>query len=203
MNLERSIRKLNDLLRSELGEPVYAWKYSEELDHPMSLINDDGSPQMEYVCACGTNVTIHDPACKSLIIARQKWGLRRLRFDLEHQWTLCKAVPNPPAIEFAHIYPGVPYRPVEWAVCDPVYLDKNEVPTEDVTWLVIHKMREHRTMTSADWTNTAQAAMEKQTRKRRDDILDDIKSDAPAFGGIPGKKEHWVSFAGSREPKGL
>ncbi len=195
MNFERRLRKLNDLLASELGEPIYAWKWSEDLKHPMRAINDDGSLKFNYRCVCGLNASVHSAACR-MTIAEPVWIVRKMRLDLERQWVLCRAIPSLPEDKFREVFGSmVEYRPFEWAPCDgangAVSLEPSEEPSEAITWEVIRHIRALRSKSQAQMDSEYLDAVARREAQKRDNILQDIKSEAPAFNGIPGEKHHW------------
>jgi hypothetical protein len=189
MDTPKNIRKLNELLRAELGtaKGLYAWKWSEspEMHRPMRVIHDDGTPVFEF-----------RKQESGLTLACPVYTIRKTALDAEEQWLL--AILLPPALSLhewekvfgtSQAYPGNG----EWAPCDPIRIPRGQQPTEFDTWTVIDAMRRQRKVSNATWDNESLAALDKRDAGRGGEILDAIKDAAPAFNNAPGMKGS-VSF---------
>ncbi len=175
MNLERTVKKLNVLLRQELGDRdggVYGWKWSESLTREMDAINDDGTPIYDYL-----------PSESGLLVAKPRKVARKMCLNTDHQWVLCKYL-IPPLVE----------EPT-WFPCDPIYLDRGVEPDAQLTWQVITSIRRQRSAREHGRAEDSQLAdaLQERDRKKVDELQVAISDARPAFLAIPGKKEH-VSF---------
>ena len=95
MNLLRHISKLNAQLEAELGHsPLYRWVHSEapEFRHAMRKMDEFGNLEMDYVCCCGRNVSVHSAECK-MTVAEPVWEWRKIVPHLRDQWVLCALQP--------------------------------------------------------------------------------------------------------------
>jgi hypothetical protein len=190
MNLERRVKKLNDLLRQELGgDRPFAWKWSEspELIHRMRARSADGSVKMEPKAT---------PS--GLIVMQPVYVSRKICLFAECQWLICRNLP-PEMTEdqwLASIGTGVPYpQNGTWAPLSQFTLERGAEPDEPHTWKVIELIRAQRALHQKSEDNEEEYQQEKAREQRKNDIYLHIRDIAPAFNGIPGKKEHF-SFGG-------
>jgi hypothetical protein len=193
MKTPKDVARLNELLRSELGEPRYGWVWSEDLLYVMQKLNDEGTPQYDFVCACGQNRSVHEPWCKSLVIPRPIYEHKKLFTQLNQQWVLCRQIQNPFS-EYAWrqaFGSRMPFEKTTWAPCDPVYLEQGEWPNADITYEVIRCLRRDKEKTPKQVVDEAREAQAKVEQANRDRIRDQVKDQQTAFLGVPGEKGHW------------
>ncbi len=203
MNTPKHIRKLNDLLRTELGEAKgrYAWLWSEskELLRPMRVIYDDGTPVFNYRTLPTKWQKDHPNQStkpKGITIAEPVYTARKTAIDAQDQWLMCILLP--PSLTphqwdqvfgTSHPYPANG----EWAPCDPIRIPRGQEPTEFDTWTFIDAMRRQRKISAATWDNEMRDNLDRKDVGRKGEILDMIKDAAPAFLNVPGMKGQ-VSF---------
>jgi hypothetical protein len=104
------VRKQNQELKEKLGEveglALYKWVHSDsnEMYVPQLVweikTGDEPEPVKVYYCACGVDKLVHEPWCKSLIIAKNKAELKSTAPHLKNQWVFCKWVAPPPEHEW-------------------------------------------------------------------------------------------------------
>ena len=197
-----AIRRLNDLIRQELGgEEVFAWKYSEDLTHYARAINPDtGALLYNYRCNCGLNKNVHGPDC-GMTVAEPVYIKCLLRPEHRDQWVLCKLHPSPPEHVWLRMFGTYLQWPKggTWMPCDPVWLEPGEHPDDKLTWEVIYAVRQNRAKTYADRLAEGAAEVEKRDKSGRDRLLEQIREDAYLpFGALPGRKDG-VSHGGTKD----
>jgi len=205
MSDKRRVNKLNEILganlgRNQFGEPLYKWCFSEDLLHPMALIEErEGEgwfPVLEYVA---------DPK-SGLIKAQQKFQLRKECPTLNNQWVLCKWLPPVDPDEwrrqFGHSMEWKSrgdYAPISangsgnYAALDP-----HELPTEATTWSAIEVINRNRSVNHRQRDYEDQRRMDKHEATMKANMLDDMKeagtiANRPYF---PSKGDKDYSFGG-------
>ena len=205
MSIERKVRKLNTLLRTELGSnPPYAWVHTRSplLHHPM----EDHSTGLDYLCSCGRNVRIHSASCGSLVAAVQPIKLVwAFPFHPNH-WVLCKthAVNRKSWMErygkdahyvseaaWPHEVSGIfiPHFP-------PHFIGLDAPPTEDQTWAVIELIRAWESRSPSEWMEMILAIQDKREREA-DQKLEGALNEAIGirpWAGHPGFGKTSMSF---------
>ena len=177
-----NVRQMNSLLRSELGaNPLYSWRWSEDLWHVLEVLDLDGNPLY---------VEGRSPA--GLVIMVPKTDKRPLLPMHHNQWILCGLVEvNAKDGTFAGTgdHAWVPVASASGVVC----LAENEKPNLVFTQSVIDIIRQSRTQTVGEMTQEWEDRERKRERDRWNRIYDEIRNEATAFLNIPGMKAH-VSF---------
>lgn len=178
-----NIRKLNELLRSELGaNPRYAWRWCEELTHVMEVIQDDGAP-----------VYVEGKSPAGLTVLMPKTVVRKLLPFHENQWILCALVEVNQRDGSLQGTGNHSWVPVSSAVSGPVCLEQHQEPTLANTEAVIQSVRGTRRQSpvemSVEWEEQRRQK-EKATWSR---VYDEIRDASTAFANAPGMKGH-VSF---------
>lgn len=204
--MNSNIRRLNDLIRQELGgAEVFEWKHSEDLKHHARKIDPDtGNKVYTYRCQCGYDVRRHTKSCRrkgSIIVAEPVYIECLLRPDKRDQWCLAKLHAAVSEAEWLREFGTMLLWPKHgtWLPCDPVWLEPGEQPTQALTWEVIKAVRANRSHTFADRMAEAEAIVDKRDRDNRERLLEEIKEDTHMpFGALPGRKDT-VSHGGTRD----
>lgn len=158
------------------GKGMYAWYFSDDLWHPMAVIEDVGGewrPVLDYVADEETG----------LLLARQRFALRPECPTLDKQWVLCKW--QPPVdpytwrMSFGHSleWPGPnDYAPINAAGSGHyASLDPGEEPTKEITRTAIQTIRANRAVTLADEKTAGEKALEARESKAKEQILDELR----------------------------
>lgn len=196
--LTKVITRLNDLLASELGRNPYGtghykWQFSEDLWHPMAQIeavDGEWKPVLDYVAQPN-----------GLIVAQQKFVLRKECPTLDNQWVLCKWQPPMDPSQWRQIFghslqwPGTQdYAPIGASGSgNYASLDIGEVPTEKTTWQAIQTIRANRAISTAE--RDAQVAAE--SAKREQSIADTVRAEVAEMGTIAGRP--WLRGKGNQD----
>jgi len=178
--MTRQIARLNELLRTELGEnPRYSWRHSATLMRVMEAVDADGRPEYE---------TYWDP--DSLLFKTKRiMRLRPLCPDLQHQWVLCalvKMTEEQGRLAGTGEYAWIPVR--DDRTSEPCALPTGIQPDQNITAIFIEQMRAERVQTPSEKVEAfaeAQARFEKQHEAR---CFDAIRDAGTAFYQVPGKK---------------
>lgn len=165
MSLARRVRQFNRLLADELGNPPFAWFWSED------LLVDEVIDQTESGLYLGVPIKRKQKLCQTL----------------NRQWVVCRQLPDSQV----------------WYPCTGrlgyCALDPGREVTIDDTWELIRAVRASRHWTKADERNATEEAITRRQKEKENILFDKFSSAAPAFGGRPGKKDHW-SFGGCDAP---
>jgi hypothetical protein len=197
----KKLGRLNELLAIELGrnrwgEGLYSWSYSEHLLHKMVKLGVNGQPVYDYRCVCGTNIMVHQPHCKLTVPVVQLIE-RKLAPLLKNQWVaVVWADPGSPEDWLREFGPRLMYPgPRGYRVPTNACLEPDVDPDIEVTWDLIHKIREQRKKTYRQWIEESEDAL--ALKERRDEsLLDSMVSDAiTAFGNAkPGARSGGISL---------
>ena len=181
------VRKLNELLRAELGaNPRYSWRWSEDLLHVMDVVDSDGKP-----------VYVESRSPEGLVTMTPKTMLRKLLPFHADCWVVCALVEvNAKDGSITGTGNGA-WVPLSSANSGPVHT--HEAPTLAFTQYVIEAVRESRAKTAREHTEDAEEAIAKAERSRWQRCYDKIREEATAFASVPGRKGH-VSFGGYESP---
>lgn len=204
MNLQRRVGKLNDILGSTLGrniygEPLYKWCWSEDLLHPMAVIEqvgDEFHPVLDY----------HADPETGLIKAEQKFVLRKECPGLENQWVLCKWLPPLDPYEWRKIFGHSlewksrgDYAPIS-APGDGNYasLPPGEDPTESTTQQAIGVIAKARLVNQKDEDYKLSQAIERQETNLKSQIMAEIRELGMIANRpyLPGRGDKDYSFGG-------
>lgn len=200
MKTNKEVRRLNELLARDLGDPSYGWVWSEDLLYIIQKKDPvTGLPAYDYQCACGTNVRVHDPRCESLIVPVPKYEAYKIFVQYKDVWILCRRMPHQfNEAQWRQAFGSqLPFEKSTWAPCIPIVLEPGEEPNQAITEHVIRCLREAREKTAKQFVEELQASSERTQKAHYDSMKDEIRDSIPAFGGIPGTKENWASFAGA------
>ena len=182
----KKVLRLNQLIASELGEPPYAWIWSEDLTMSMN------TGQYDYKTDPATGIIITVPQFElrpMLMFHRYRWAFCRLGFMTEEEWNK--------SIGTKSEYPRNGFwQPIGTPHC-PAVLDIREDPTEESTWQAIRAVREERTRSLIDFKNGMIESDQKAEKYKRGKMFDRILDAMTAFSNIPGRKNN-TSFANTR-----
>lgn len=205
MLTERQLKRLNELLAIELGrtpfgDGLYRWAWSEYLTHRMQKIDPDtGKPVFDYRCVCGLNRMVHEPHCR-LTVAVPCYVPRKMAPLLKNQWVaVVWSAPGPREEWLRDFGTRLEYPERGYEVPTNACLEPDVDPDVAVTWDLIHKIRDQRKKTFAQWLQQTEDAL--ALKERRDEsLLDAMVCDAiTAFGNAkPGARSGGISLP-SRE----
>lgn len=206
MSAERHIRKLNAIIRQELGEnPLYAWIYSESRDfiHPMRVIDDAGVPQFDYACPCGLNVSVHSAAC-SMVVAVPQWTTRKARVNMVDQWVFCCLQKPPSEHEWNQRFGSMLQYPKNgtWAPVETetytMAMPPGKLPGENFNMAIIRARQRSREIPVPDIEN---AIADREAKKAANNRWKSVKriKDALPINPNPGKRGGSVSWGGIKE----
>jgi len=206
------LARLNKILKTELGEdPLYCWLHtrSPKWRRPVEVWDQSASPPRpiyDYHCACGKNVSIHKPSCKSLSAAMPRYemahvfeALPNMRHYIEQDAYLIGVRQFYSVESWRLNYGSMPYSShLYWhATIDghggPIITKPGRTPNESVTYAVIHMVREHRSYNFSQLADEWEAAEEKRHLDNRNEIRDTLNE----FKGLrpfPGKVDGNVSL---------
>jgi hypothetical protein len=181
--MKTPIQKLNSRLasifgRNPHGEPNYIWAHAAELFY----LFETGMKEMKTE--------------SGLIVMRTQWQEHSFVETYGLVWLMAKW--TPPELDYDEWWEqfqgDIPF-PAKGQYCpiESTVLPEGRVPDEALNQYAIRKLYEHLGMSYRDHLDASRAVIaNKQRHEQR--IVDDSVDDAvPAFGNIPGKKEH-VSF---------
>lgn len=226
----RLIARLNDLLRTELGSldgihSTFQWTWSEDSTTLVPVYDANGHPVVDIVCACGTNVRVHQPSCQTLLAARTRFERVKCAPNITRRWMLCRWRCPPPVSHWIDAfgttddYPANgTYIPVSIQVeRNPrlQVLNHDELPTEDDTWERIKAIRAAKTLDeiTQEWEHNQIMRESKAVLGPRGDILytpprganwwrthDILRDSMTTYGQRPGSKSGSASYP-TTEPK--
>lgn len=201
MNYPLSVIRENDLLRRELGSehgyPRYQWIWCADMNMPMVVIDPEtGEPQRDWICGCGVNRSVHDPACNSLSVPRTKWEMQNIVPMFKDQWVLARwAAPEMSRTNWERCF-DVPYP--EHGYWVPVgdlvqclALHPGETPKRHTTQIMIDAVREHFSVSARQREKDTQELWEKRDRDKREELRLQFIDRFPVHMGRPGEKNDW------------
>lgn len=205
MNVERYMRKLNRLLASELGEPVYRWIYSEspEFQRAMRVVDEFLKPEWDYRCVCGLNATIHRATC-TLVSAVPKWTWRKTIPDAIDQWVLCCHQAPPTEEEWQNLFGSRLMYPAggSWAPVGTetrqIAMRPGELPGENFNLAIIRGRQRSREIHPSEIVNAYEYAEARRDQARRPELRHRL-TDALTLNPDPGKRNAGVSWGGVGE----
>lgn len=176
------IRKLNELLRADLGSnPRYSWRWSDDLLHVMDVVDSEGKP-----------IYSESTTPAGLIVMAPKRITRPLLPFHEHCWVLCALVETTQQDgELAGTGLGS-WIPVGGGN-GPVTLLPFEAPNLESTQYIVNMVRQARTKTVVEMGIEWNEQMAKREKDRWSQAYEQIKEHATAYYNVPGSKGH-VSF---------
>ncbi len=190
------VEALNEVLRQELGHPVYAWKWSGDIRIAVRKEDAAGKPEFDYV---------KDPET-GFLLAQPVYYWREVCYpQVEDQWVFTRKMHTSRAVFLAQFGSALLWpENGEWIPCCAgtgyVALPKGCEPDETNTWEAIRLIRSERAESAPDQRMRLSDLMDRREKrsdaKRRDYVRDRL----PAFGGIPGTKMDY-SFGGIDAPK--
>lgn len=190
MLTKKQLEKCNDLLRRELGstphgDPLFMWKWADELLRPMPTGEVDWKANIEG---------------GAVLLPKNVMQLRKVAPWLNRQWVLCRWTPPPMSRDDWYREFGSRYdfpRRGEWVPTnmalppdiDPDVLTRGQTFTERMIGLI--KQQLNKTFNQLE----AEALEAIQKREAEEDaFVEEVAREAvPAFANVPGSKEH-VSF---------
>lgn len=183
-----SVRKLNDLLRADLGSnPRYSWRWSEDLMHVMEVLHEDGTP-----------VYVEGRSPAGLAVMMPKTVLRKLLPMHQDQWIVCALIEVNQRDGSIASTGDHAWIPLSSGRSGPVCLPPNEKPTLVFTRAVIDAVRMERKKSGAEMGVEWEAEQIKKEKDRWNRVYDEIRDAGTAFANVPGRRGH-VSFP-SAEP---
>ncbi len=182
MRYPKDVIKLNSRLRSDLGaNPLYNWRWSDDLLHVMDVVDEDGSPKyVETITPAG--VICLTPATLT----------RPLLPYNEHCWALCALLElnnKDGELQGTGNHGWVPVSGGD----GPVALFPFEKPNLETTVYVIGAIHSERVKTATQKGEEWDAEMARSEKAKWNLAYDQIRDAATAFYSIPGEKHH-VSF---------
>jgi hypothetical protein len=197
--LLREVSRMNELMGSELGrnpfgEPVYAWKWSEDLLHPMAVVEESDTgvrPVLDYIA---------DPE-SGLIVASQRFVLRKECLTLQDQWVLCKWIAPMDPVEWRKTFGHSlewdsrgSYAPISASGSgNYASLNPGERPTDAITWQAIRTIRANLAVD--------RRAEDYEISRRQDaketSLRDQIAAEIQELGQIAGRP--WMPNRGDRD----
>lgn len=176
------VRILNDRLRAELGDnPRYAWRWSEDLNHVLEVLDLDGDP-----------IYVEGRSPQGLVAMVPKTATKRLLPMHHDQWVVCALVEvnvMDGSLAGTGNHSWVPISSASGVVC----LAENEAPNLVFTQSIIDTIRASRAQTPVEMTADWEERERKREKDRWNRIYDEIRDSSTAFYNVPGKRGH-VSF---------
>lgn len=191
MELHKLIKKLDDLLGSELGrnwmgDPVYCWKYSEDFIHHFFAPRIDGREGEEYE-------TVHS---NGLYIQQRKVLTRKMCPGMTDQWLVAMWSDAGSEEDWNEAFGDrLPWPRRGYYAPTNAALNPSELPDVAVTLEIIGLIRKDKKKTYADLMEEGESAIAYE-EKCKNNRLDDAIADAcTAFGNAkPGSVGNGVSF---------
>lgn len=184
MQSNRDIERYDRLLLAELGNnPVYSWKWSEDLLHVMEAMDQSGQPEMETVLK------------GSVYVVQQKKRLRKVCPHIIDQWVICALIELGAEDGQVHGTGLASWMPVHDRRSHPVALPVGVRPNMASTEDFIKQMRAIRAKSAAQMDADFLAAEERREKQINDRNLDAIRDACTAYYEVPGKKGS-TSFPG-------
>ena len=190
---QKEVDRQNDILRRDLGHPVYAWRWSDSLFITMADMTQDEAGNKIIKKAIKQDL-------KSGLFTMTNTYTRKLMVpSLPHRWVLCRQVfPDVDDGRWGETFGADPdqMRNGIWLPCTnnrgvTTALEPWKTPAIDDTNYIIGCIRAERDMPR----NYEEQFAENQRKQEQENIAtmtDKFIDKAPAFGGIPGKKTHWA-----------
>lgn len=180
MNLERTVRRLNERLGSELGrnernEPVYSWMWSEDskLMHPMRVPG-------EYD---------YKASPMGIIEALPVYNVRKLCLTANAQWVLVHWIPSPSEDEWRSIFgywlewpKGGQYYPTN------VALDPGVEPDDTITQVAIDCIKQTLAKSAAQVERETAEALDRQEAAEKNRTYEEIRDACTTYDHVPGTK---------------
>ncbi len=204
MKSDRAIERYNRLLLRDLGSnPVYSWKWSEDLLHVMQAVDRDGKPEMEAV------------RVGAIFAVKQATRVRKLAPDLTDQWVICALIELSKEDGQIHGTGIASWMPVRDKRSRAVALPQGTHPNQYATEDFVQQMRRIRLrdaeemgkweeqysdkVVPLDETEKNSEIVSRHEAKKFAEMKAKIKDEFTAFGEEPGKKGG-TSFP-EREPE--
>jgi hypothetical protein len=218
---------------SKSGQPLgdglhqkFLWFWSPDLVVKVPCFNDDGGFVFDYVCQCGIDRRVHAPGCSGFTRAKVKMttisalGARAEDPQYARCWILARwkaPMPFDAWVELMHTEEDYPangsYIPVSHGA-NYVHFPADQVPTEDVSRVVVQMFRRH----AAEWRAEYRADLDKANRREvpffdaKGNVIEDaatgseyhkirdrLKSRMTLNGHVPGKKDSTLIFTESMD----
>jgi hypothetical protein len=177
------VLEMNRRIRSDLGEnPLYAWVWSEDLKHVMSVTDPDGNP-----------VYVEGRSPAGLVIMMPKVVVRKLLPEHINQWIVAALVEVDERDGMIHGSGCGSWIPVSSSNSGPVCLPPGEEPSVITTQGLIDSIRFYKNRRYADHEQEWLKDKEKREKEHWRMIHEIIKDAGTAYANAPGKKGH-VSF---------
>lgn len=200
MSYPSAIRRENEYLARELGnehgKPRYQWAWSEDLQMPMVMLDEESKTILDYHCFCGVNVAVHSAACK-FTVPRKRWQMRKLAPNKHDQWILCRWMPPEASRDdWESMFGTTPY-PTEGhlvPVGDPekcIALAPGQVPYRQSSELIVCHIKEHFTKTGAQRNKELEDHWIDREAKKKEDLRLQCIDAFPVHTGFPGDREEW------------
>lgn len=197
-HLEPRVRRLNDLLRRELGaapngQGIHQWRFTGDLVSLYVLQDAQGRPVIDY-----------RPTDGGVLVEGYKTFKSLQRPDKPSNWAICTWEDPGSKEEWEETFRTVedyPGAESYLAANDLLILDDGFVPTLKITQAFIDQIRRVRKISFSERVekeDAVQAADSKAVRDKADGIID---PDIPLFNVIPGKRGGSVSFGGTEKKK--
>lgn len=180
----RAVDELNSLLRQELGEPPYAWKWSDDLTTSVAV-----KGKYDYEADPQTGLLVAKPVYQEvpmLPFHRERWVLCKLGFVPENVWlaTMGTAMmwqksgfwqPVGDQTGCAAVNPGI-------------------TPDRDLAWRVIRAIRADRSITLGDFKNGIEDMFAKRENYKRGERWAMLRDRMTTYGQKPGSRDSAVSY---------
>ncbi len=181
--MKTPIQKLNSEIasifgRNVHGDPNYMWVHATELFY----LFEEGMKEMETP--------------SGLIVMRTQWKKHSFVETYGLVWLLAKW--TPPELEhdewWEKFQGDMPF-PAKGQYCpiDSTVLPEGRVPDEALNRYAIQKLYEHLGLSYKDHLGAANSLIAKHEKEKQRQVDDSVDDAMPAFGNIPGQRQH-VSF---------
>ncbi len=134
-----------------------------------------------------------------IIVMEPVYELFHILPNNRYQWILCRKVTSQYSqMAWRQMFGSAMPFPVDGQLVPctgalgPVAIERGKEPSLSDTEEVIKCIRAERSRTAADEKNAMEAGMAKKEADTFAANVDRFKEIAPAFGGVPGDKGHWV-----------
>ncbi|HXC05794.1 MAG TPA: hypothetical protein VNZ86_13625 [Bacteroidia bacterium] len=188
----KDIRKLNDLVRAELGtNPLYAWRWSGDLLHVMVLVDDMGRPKLNYSLSPNHKPNydgLGEVDMSPIMVAEVDTETRLLLPNHPANWVVCALIEVNERDGNIYGTGNHSWVPVSSSNSGPVALPEGETPDLGMTQCLIDSIRKDRARRVKDIITEDEESRRKREKQHWMKIYEQIAMESAAFYGCPGKK---------------
>lgn len=212
MNLQRQLRKTNEIFAQEYGkpngtDPAMAWIFSEDLWMWDNALDSEGNPIFDYICRCGRNVVFHQSTCP-FTRAVYRMEHKRVTPHIRHKWVLCIWTPPPPKESWIAVYGSEDNYPERGRYLPfssngkTCTLEENRPPTPDDSRTVVRMRREFESKPMREHVRELRERLDRKEIEIKNGCVEQFKNALPTWGQKPGSKG-CVSFPTPGQPPTL